>query len=100
MKTGTLFDDVAKSPEEAIVLAFRSDLLNTLRLLFQERGLNAAQIGEALDIPASRVSELLHGKIHLFAADRLLVYLARMGWRLEVQYEDGNVWADGVGVEE
>ncbi|MGN7293515.1 helix-turn-helix domain-containing protein [Rhizobium sp. SAFR-030] len=86
-----LFESIVEDPIEAADLSFRSDLLSTLIDLFEDRGWKQADIASALDIAQPRVSELLRGKIHLFSADRLIGYLAKLGVRFKPSYQNSQV---------
>ncbi|NKB83891.1 helix-turn-helix domain-containing protein [Brucella grignonensis] len=77
-----IFESITEDASLAADLQFRSDLLMTLIDLFDDKGWKQTQIAEALDIPQPRVSELLRGKINLFSSDRLIGYLAKLGYRL------------------
>lgn len=77
-----IFDVITGSPAEAADLAFRADLMLTLRRLIEERGWRQSQIAEALGVNQPRVSELMRGKIDLFSADKLIGFLARLDVRL------------------
>ncbi|KPF46758.1 helix-turn-helix domain-containing protein [Rhizobium sp. AAP43] len=77
-----IFDVIADNPVEAADLQFRTDLMLTLRRLFEERKWRQSQIADALGVSQPRVSELMRGKIDLFSADKLIGFLARLGVRL------------------
>lgn len=85
-----IFDAMAESPGEAADLQFRADLMLTLRKLLEERKLRQAEMAEALGVSQPRISELMHGKIELFSADKLIGLLARLNVRLRP-----SVGADG-----
>lgn len=77
-----IFESITEDSTLAADLQFRSDLLMTLIDIFDDKGWKQAQIAEALDIAQPRVSELLRGKISLFSSDRMIGYLAKLGYRL------------------
>ncbi|MCY1664207.1 helix-turn-helix domain-containing protein [Rhizobium sp. SL86] len=77
-----IFESITEDPTVAADLQFRSDLLMTLIDILETKGWKQAEIAQALDIPQPRVSELLRGKISLFSSDRLIGYLAKLGYRL------------------
>lgn len=77
-----IFESIAEDSALAADLQFRSDLLMTLIDIFDAKGWRQAEIAQALDIAQPRVSELLRGKISLFSSDRLIGYLAKLGYRL------------------
>lgn len=82
-KAGNIFEAITDDPIEAADLTLRSDLVNTLVAIFKERGWKNADIGTALDIPQSRVSELVCGKIAVLSVQKLFGYLAVLGYRFK-----------------
>lgn len=85
----SIFEAITDDPIEAADLTLRSDLVNTLVAIFKERGWKNADIGTALDIPQSRVSELVRGKIAVLSVQKLFGYLAVLGYRFKPSL-DGN----------
>lgn len=77
-----IFESITDDAQLAADLQFRSDLLMTLIDLIEAKGWKQVEIAQVLDIPQPRVSELLRGKISLFSSDRLIGYLAKLGYRL------------------
>jgi predicted XRE-type DNA-binding protein len=87
-----IFESITEDKSLAADLQFRSDLMMTLIDIIEHRGWKQSDIAEALDIPQPRVSELLRGKISLFSSDRLIGYLAKLGYRLRPSVDgDHNV---------
>ncbi|HCL66351.1 MAG TPA: hypothetical protein DIC56_16230 [Rhizobium sp.] len=87
-----IFESITEDATLAADLQFRSDLLMTLIDIFEDKGWKQAEIAEALNIAQPRVSELLRGKISLFSSDRLIGYLAKLGYRLRPSVDgDHNV---------
>ncbi|TPK57249.1 XRE family transcriptional regulator [Mesorhizobium sp. B2-4-19] len=78
-----IFDAIADDADEAADLQFRADLMITLRKLFEDRGWKQADIASALGITQPRVSEIIRGKVHLFSADKLIGFLAKLNLRLK-----------------
>lgn len=86
-----IFESITEDSTLAADLQFRSDVLMTLIDLFDKKGWKPADIAQILEIPQPRVSELLRGKISLFSSDRLLGYLAKLGYRLRPSLSGGAV---------
>lgn len=82
LEYSNIFESITEDTTLAADLQFRSDLLMTLIDIFDDKGWKQAEIAKALDIAQPRVSELLRGKISLFSSDRLIGYLAKLGYRL------------------
>lgn len=76
-----IFEAIGDNPAEAADLQFRADLMLVLRELFESRGWAQADIMAALDIPQPRVSELVTGKVSKVSSDKLIGYLAKLGYR-------------------
>lgn len=77
-----IFESITEDSALAADLQFRSDVLMTLIDIFEDKGWKPTQIADVLGIAQPRVSELLRGKISLFSSDRLIGYLAKLGYRL------------------
>lgn len=82
LKYSNIFEAIAESPEEAADLEFRADLMLVLRDYFA--GASQAEIGNRLEIPQPRVSELMSGKVDKFSADKLIGFLAKVGIRFKL----------------
>lgn len=67
-----IFASITDDPIEAADLTLRSELVNTLVAILNERGSKNADIGAALDISQSRVNELICGKIAVLSVQKLL----------------------------
>lgn len=57
--SGNVFADLGFSPEEATLLAMRSQLMGELRLTIREPGWTQAKSAEVLGVSQSRVSDLM-----------------------------------------
>ena len=82
--TGNVFRDLGFSPEEAVSLRIRADLMVRLRQFIQRRKLTQAAAAKLLGVTQPRVSDLVRGKIDLFSIDTLIDMLARAGVRVRV----------------
>lgn len=54
-----------------------------MRHYFEDRGWNQTQIAARLGISQPRVSELVNGNIHTLSSDKLIGYLAKIGFRIK-----------------
>lgn len=77
--SGNVFLDLGFDPEEAAVLAMRSDLMGRLALYIEKQRLTQAEAAKRLGISQSRVSDLVRGKWQRFSIDTLLVLARRAG---------------------
>ena len=83
--SGNVFLDLGFPPEEAAILAMRTDLMARLRLLMEERGWTQAEAAEQLRIGQSRVSDLVRGKWDKFSLDMLITLATRAGLKIELR---------------
>ncbi len=85
-----IFDAITEDKAEAADLKFRSDLMLVMRQIFEDRGLSQADIMDVLGIPQPRVSELVRGKVDKFSSDKLIGYLAKLGFQFKPTYQSSN----------
>jgi predicted XRE-type DNA-binding protein len=83
--SGNVFLDLGFSPEDAKVLAMRADLMGSLRLLIQERGLTQVEAAKMFGVKQSRVSDLVRGKFARFTLDTLITFAVRAGVNVELR---------------
>jgi predicted XRE-type DNA-binding protein len=84
VSTDKLFEDLGFSTEQAAVLELKLALHNEIMKVVARQKLTSRQLERILDIPQSRASELLNGKIAQMTADRLTRFLYRLGRRVKV----------------
>jgi predicted XRE-type DNA-binding protein len=77
--SGDVFIDLGFPPEEAFLLAMRSDLMAKLRLFIERKDWTQVKAAKELKITQSRVSDLMRGKWDKFSLDMLLILAARAG---------------------
>jgi predicted XRE-type DNA-binding protein len=77
--SGNVFRDLGYAPEEAMILAMRSDLMGQLRLYIERKAWTQAQAAAELGITQSRVSDLTRGKWDKFSLDTLMLLAAKAG---------------------
>jgi predicted XRE-type DNA-binding protein len=81
---GNVFIDLGFSPEEATILAMRSQLMGELRIKIRDEAwtqIDAAVLG----ISQSRVSDLIRGKWDKFSLDMLITLATRAGKKVELK---------------
>lgn len=78
-----VFDAITDDGNEAADLKFRADMMIAMRRYFEDLGWDQARIGEKLGIPQPRVSELVNGKIKSLSSDKLIGYLAKLGFHFK-----------------
>jgi len=80
LKYSNIFEAITQNAEEAADMEFRADLMLVLREFFREQEASQTQIGQILGIPQPRVSELMTGKVDKFSSDKLIGFLAKVGF--------------------
>ncbi|MGQ7272263.1 helix-turn-helix domain-containing protein [Marinobacter nauticus] len=88
-----IFDAITEDQGLAAEMQFRSDLMIVLRKIFEAQGWTQKDIGEVLGVPQPRVSEIVNGKVDKVSSDKLISYLAKLGFRFKPTAGD-----DGEGV--
>ena len=81
-----IFDSFEEDPIESADLRFRSDLMVVLRKLIEARDWKQAEVMQHLDIAQPRASELMRGKIDKVSSEKLIGYLAILGFRFKPTY--------------
>jgi predicted XRE-type DNA-binding protein len=76
---GNVFLDLGFSPEEAAIMAMRSELMAKLRLTIDARGWTQAEAAKVLHVSQARVSDLVRGKWDKFSLDMLITLATRAG---------------------
>jgi predicted XRE-type DNA-binding protein len=82
---GNVFLDLGFSPEEATILAMRSQLMGELRIKIRDMEWTQAEAAQILGISQSRVSDLIRGKWDKFSLDMLITLATRAGKKVELK---------------
>ena len=75
----SVWDAIADSPEEAVNLKLRSQLMDAIKAYLDHEGITQAEAAHRLGVPRSRVSELVNDRISKFTIDKLVDMAARVG---------------------
>jgi predicted XRE-type DNA-binding protein len=81
----TAWGAVAETPEEAVVLKARADLMIALTDHIKAQGWTQAEAAKHLGVTQPRISDLMRGKYNLFGLDHLATMLARAGRQVEIR---------------
>ncbi|MFA6922530.1 MAG: helix-turn-helix transcriptional regulator [Gallionella sp.] len=82
---GNVFLDLGFSPEEATILAMRSQLMGELRIKIRDMEWTQVEAAQVLGISQSRVSDLIRGKFEKFSLDMLITLATRAGKKVELK---------------
>jgi len=81
-------DAIEDTPADAENMKLRAHLMHSLRQHIERKGLNQSEAAKLLGVTQPRISDLMRGKIDLFAIDTLVNMLASAG--LHVQMKIGT----------
>jgi predicted XRE-type DNA-binding protein len=81
----SVWDANEDTPAKAENMKVRSALLTALRDHITEAGLTQKEAAKQLGVTQPRISDLMRGRVDLFAVDRLLKMLAKAALRVEVK---------------
>jgi len=82
---GNVYIDLGFPPEEAAILAMRSELMCRLEILIRDKQWTQAEAAQVLGISQSRVSDLIRGKFEKFSLDMLITLATRAGKKVELK---------------
>jgi predicted XRE-type DNA-binding protein len=80
----SVWDAIEDTPGDAENMKVRSDLMIFLTELIRSRRLTQKAAAKLFGVTQPRISDLMRGKINLFAIDGLINMLATAGMRIEV----------------
>lgn len=80
----SVWDAIEDTPEQAANMRLRSVLLVALKDHISRTGMSQAQAAQLFGVTQPRVSDLMRGKINLFALDALVNMAAAAGLRIEM----------------
>jgi predicted XRE-type DNA-binding protein len=80
-----VWDAVEKAPATAANMKLRSALMMALTEYIREQGLNQGQAAKKFGVTQPRISDLMRGRIELFAIDTLVNMLAIAGMQVKLR---------------
>lgn len=81
----SVWDAIEDTPEEAENMKLRSVLMTALKNHLTRTEMSQAEAAKLLGVTQPRVSDLMRGKINLFALDALVNMAAAAGLHLELR---------------
>ncbi|KVL26476.1 helix-turn-helix domain-containing protein [Burkholderia sp. MSMB1835] len=84
----SIWDAIEEQPAEAENMKLRSELMIALKQRLAQLELSQAQAARLLGVTQPRVSDLMRGKINLFALDALVNMAAAAGLHVELQVRE------------
>ena len=84
----SVWDAIEDRPEQAGNMKLRSVLMTALKDHLTRAGMSQAQAAKLFGVTQPRVSDLMRGKIDLFALDALVNMAAAAGLRIEMRVQE------------
>jgi predicted XRE-type DNA-binding protein len=81
----SVWDAIEDTPEQAANMKLRSVLMTALKDHITRAGMSQAQAARLFGVTQPRVSDLMRGKISLFALDALVNMATAAGLRIEMR---------------
>lgn len=81
----SVWDAIENTPEQAANMRLRSELMIALKDHLARVGMSQAQAAQLFSVTQPRVSDLIRGKINLFALDALVNMATAAGLRIELR---------------
>ena len=82
-----VWDAIAESPQEAVNLKLRSELMDQIEALIRKNGWTQAEAARRCGVSQPRINDLLRGRISRFSLDALVNIAAALGRRVKVHLE-------------
>jgi predicted XRE-type DNA-binding protein len=84
----SVWDAIEDAPAEAENMKLRSALMMALKGHIERAGLTQAEAAKLLGVTQPRVSDLVRGKINLFALDSLVNMAVAAGMQVEIRVRE------------
>ena len=82
-----VWDALADTPEEAVNLKLRSDLMMKIEAIVKKSGWTQAEAARRCGITQPRINDLLRGRISRFSLDALVNIAAALGRKVKIRLE-------------
>ena len=83
----SVWDALADTPEEAVNLRLRSELMGKIGALIRDNGWTQTEAASRCGVTQPRVNDLLRGRISRFSLDALVNIAAALGQRVHIELE-------------
>ncbi len=80
-----VWDALEDTQADAAKMRLRSDLMMTVADYIKSKGLNQKEAAKVFGVTQPRISDLIRGRIDLFAVDSLVGMLGTAGMRVELR---------------
>jgi len=83
----SVWDAIADTPEEAVNLRVRAELIDELITIIAENGWTQIEAADYCRVTQPRINDLVRGRISRFSLDALVNMAAALGRRVHVELE-------------
>jgi predicted XRE-type DNA-binding protein len=83
----SVWDAIADTPEEAVNLRVRAELIDKIGAIIEENGWTQAEAARRCGVTQPRINDLLRGRIARFSLDALVNMAAALGRRVHVELD-------------
>jgi predicted XRE-type DNA-binding protein len=83
----SVWDAIADTPEEAVNLRVRSELMDKITAVIEGNGWTQADAAVRCGVTQPRINDLLRGRISRFSLDALVNIAAALGQRVRIELE-------------
>ena len=87
-KFKSVFDAIADTPEEALNMKLRAQLMNKIINKIEKKGWKQAEAAKLLGVTQPRISDLQRGMMSKFSLDMLVNMLASIGDEVEIKIKE------------
>lgn len=84
-KYQSVWDAIENTPAQAENMKLRSEMMIAITHFIQQQGWSQKEAAEYLHVTQPRISDLMRGKINLFALDVLVNMLSAVGMHIEMK---------------
>ena len=89
-KFDNVWDALTDTPEEALTLTMRSDLMSSIEKVVEGWKLPQGEAAKKLGISRPRLNDLLRGKMSKFSLDMLATLATRAGLKVQLSVKKGT----------
>jgi predicted XRE-type DNA-binding protein len=79
-----VWESQAKSPEEALALQARADLMINLREIIHQNDWSQKEAAQHLGVTQNRISYINTGRVSKFTTDKLIGLLSKAGYKVSL----------------
>ncbi|MGA7107851.1 MAG: XRE family transcriptional regulator [Terracidiphilus sp.] len=87
-KFKSVWDAIAKTPEEAANVTLRSELMDEIEEIIRKNGWTQKEAAKRCGVTQPRINDLLRGRISRFSIDALVNIAAALGRKVRVSLDD------------